>query len=102
VTPDEPRQEEESTAGADAPAVADDAGEDAPGLEVMLDFLHRELLVRARNPRMEESLATGKEGEQVLDCTARRGKSLRCRVTITPMKADPSRGVTLVVGEAAP
>jgi two-component system CheB/CheR fusion protein len=48
------------------------------------------------------SLATGKEGEQVLDCTTRRGKSLRCRVTVTPMKADPSRGVTLVVEEASP
>lgn len=48
------------------------------------------------------SLATGTEGEHVLDCTTRRGKSLRCRVTVTPMKADPSRGVTLVVEEAAP
>jgi two-component system CheB/CheR fusion protein len=48
------------------------------------------------------SLATGKEGEQVLDCMTRRGKSLRCRVTVTPMKADPTRGVTLVVEEASP
>ena len=48
------------------------------------------------------SLATGKQGEQVLDCTTRRGKAVRCRVTVTPMKTDPSRGVTLVVEEAAP
>ena len=48
------------------------------------------------------SLATGTEGEQVLDCMTRRGKALRCRVTVTPMKADPTRGVTLVVDEATP
>jgi hypothetical protein len=32
----------------------------------------------------------------------RRGKALRCRITVTPMKADPTRGVTLVVDEASP
>ena len=48
------------------------------------------------------SLATGTEGEQVLDCMTRRGKALRCRVTVTPMKADPTRGVTLVVDESTP
>jgi len=48
------------------------------------------------------SLASGEEGERVLDCTTRRGKALRCKVTVTPLKTDPRKGVTLVVEEAAP
>lgn len=46
------------------------------------------------------SLATGEDGERILDCTTRRGKPLRCKVTVSPLKADPRKGVTLVVEEA--
>jgi two-component system CheB/CheR fusion protein len=48
------------------------------------------------------SLSTGEEGERVLDCTTRRGKALRCKITVTPLKTDPRKGVTLVIDEAAP
>jgi hypothetical protein len=143
-------EDEEGIAAGGAGAAGDDAGEDAPGLEVILDYLHRSrgfdftgykrtTVARRIRRRMSvlgvmtypeyvdylevrpdelpqlfntildqlagtirSSLATGIEGEQVLDCMTRRGKALRCRITVTPMKADPTRGVTLVVDEASP
>jgi two-component system CheB/CheR fusion protein len=51
---------------------------------------------------IRHSIATGEDGERTLDCTTRRGKPLRCRVRVTPMKAAPGKGVTLVIEEATP
>ena len=48
------------------------------------------------------SLATEAEGERILDCVNRRGKAMRCRVNVTPVKTAPNRGVTLVIEELAP
>jgi two-component system CheB/CheR fusion protein len=47
------------------------------------------------------SLANGDEVERTLECTNRRGKAIRCRITVTPVKNDPNRGVTLVIEELA-
>ncbi len=47
------------------------------------------------------SLSTGEEAKRTVDCTTRRGKALRCDVTVTPLTGDNSRkGVTIVVDEA--
>ncbi len=45
------------------------------------------------------SLASDDEEERTLECVNRRGKPIRCRINVTPMKISPHRGVTLVVEE---
>ncbi len=45
------------------------------------------------------SLASDDEGERTLECVNRRGKPIRCRINVTPVKISPHRGVTLVVEE---
>ncbi len=50
---------------------------------------------------IRDSLADGDEVDRTLDCINRRGRSIRCRVTVTPVKSLPNRGVTLVVEELA-
>jgi len=47
------------------------------------------------------SVAAGERGEVTLDCANHRGRPVRCRVTVTPLKGEPSRGLTVVVEEAA-
>jgi two-component system CheB/CheR fusion protein len=51
---------------------------------------------------IRSSLSGGEETERVLDCTNRRGRPVRCRVSVTPLKTEPRKGVTVVVDELAP
>lgn len=46
-------------------------------------------------------LSNGEGDERVLDCTNRRGRHVRCRVTVSPLRGEPACGVTLVVDEAS-
>lgn len=48
------------------------------------------------------SLSSAVQEKRTVDCTNRRGKALRCTVTVTPLKAAPRKGVSLVVEEHAP
>jgi two-component system CheB/CheR fusion protein len=48
---------------------------------------------------IRSTLATGVQEKRTVDCTNRRGKAVRCTVTVTPLKAAPRKGVTLVVEE---
>lgn len=46
-------------------------------------------------------ISTGEETERVVDCTNRRGRAVRCRVTVTRLKGEPAGGVTVAVDELA-
>jgi two-component system CheB/CheR fusion protein len=50
---------------------------------------------------IKSSLANGVEEKRTVDCMNRRGKAVRCAVTLTPLKAEPKKGVTIVVEELA-
>ena len=51
---------------------------------------------------LRSCLASGVQEKRTVDCTNRRGKALRCSVTVTSLKVDPRKGVTLVLEELAP
>jgi two-component system CheB/CheR fusion protein len=51
---------------------------------------------------IRSSLSSGAQEKRSVECTNRRGKPLRCTVTVTPLDADPRKGVTLVFEEQAP
>ena len=61
-------------------------------LDIGLPIDHLATAIRA-------SLSNGDEVERVVDATNRRGRAVRCRITVTPVKSEPNRGVTLVVEE---
>ena len=46
-------------------------------------------------------LAGGEEIARTLDCVNRRGRTIRCHVTVTPVRSLPIRAVTVVVEELA-
>ncbi|MDB4934568.1 MAG: cheR [Labilithrix sp.] len=48
------------------------------------------------------SLSTGEDAERVVECTNRRGRAIRCRVSVTPLRTEPRKGVTVVVDEISP
>ena len=50
---------------------------------------------------IRSSLSSGVQEKRTVDGTNRRGKPVRCTVTLTPLKVDPRKGVTLVVEELA-
>jgi two-component system CheB/CheR fusion protein len=50
---------------------------------------------------LRSCLESGKEIEDLVECTNRRGKTLKCKVVVTPLRA-PRAGVTNTLSERAP
>lgn len=48
------------------------------------------------------SLSTQRETDRVIECTNRRGRTIQCRVTVSPLRGDGQRGVVLLFDEASP
>ena len=47
------------------------------------------------------SLTNGEGAERTVECTNRRGRKIRCRVVVTPLASENSKGVTMLVEEEA-